>query len=185
MTKGPARRTDPNRRDRLIDVALEVIAEHGVARTTHRKVAEAGDVPLGSMTYHFRDLDELLAAAFKRFTERITRVYNEAMASAHTNEQATSVIADLLCGGQWFSAKDVVLVCELYVFAIRNPETRVMLGEWAALSMKIMEENYPPDTARQLESIIGGLILTNYFAPQPLRRDEVESLIAKIARPAS
>ncbi|GLK79060.1 TetR/AcrR family transcriptional regulator [Methylopila turkensis] len=183
--KVPARRTDPNRRDRLIDVALEVIAEHGVARTTHRRVAEAADVPLGSMTYHFRDLEELIAAAFRRFTERITRVYNEAMASAHTSEQATSVIADLLCGGQWFSPKDVVLVCELYVFAIRNPDTRVMFGEWAALSMQIMEEHYPPDIARQLESIVGGLILTNYFAPEPLAREEVAALIGKIAGSAS
>lgn len=185
MKKTTVRRTDPNRRDRLIDVALDVIAEHGVARTTHRKVAAVGNVPLGSMTYHFKDLEELFVAAFRRFTERITRVYNEAMASACTREQATGILAELLCGGSWFSRQDVVLVCELYVFAIRNVDAREMFGEWAALSMRIMEEHYPPDIARQLESIVGGLILTNYFAPQPLDRVEVESLIAKIALPAS
>jgi DNA-binding transcriptional regulator YbjK len=185
LKKKSARRTDPNRRDRLIDVALDVIAEHGTAGTTHRKVAEAGNVPLGSMTYHFKDMEELLVAAFRRFTERITRVYNEAMASARTSEQATSIIAELLCEGRWLSQQDVVVVCELYVFAIRTPEARVMFGEWAALSMQVMEEHYPPDIARQLESIVGGLILTNYFAPKPLGRDEVQSLIAKITAPAS
>ena len=48
-----ARRVDPNRRQRIIDACLDVIAERGVAGTSHRIVAEAADVPLGSMTYHF------------------------------------------------------------------------------------------------------------------------------------
>jgi len=44
------RRKDPGRRDRIIDACLEVIAEHGVAGTSHRRVAAAAGVPLGSMT---------------------------------------------------------------------------------------------------------------------------------------
>ena len=54
------RRNDPNRRDRIIDACLRVIAEVGVAGASHRKIAEAADVPLGSMTYHFTGMDELL-----------------------------------------------------------------------------------------------------------------------------
>ena len=54
------RRHDPQRRDRIIDACLEVLAEHGVAGTSHRRVAAAAGVPLGSMTYHFTGMDELL-----------------------------------------------------------------------------------------------------------------------------
>ena len=54
------RRVDPDRKDRIVDAALDVIAEHGVAGATHRTIAAAADVPLGSMTYHFENLDEVL-----------------------------------------------------------------------------------------------------------------------------
>ena len=71
MSASPAattqRRYDPGRRDRIINACLDVIAETGVAGTSHRKVAEAADVPLGSMTYHFSGMNELLHEAFSRF----------------------------------------------------------------------------------------------------------------------
>ena len=44
------RRSEPGRRDRLLQVALEVIIARGVAGATYRLIAEAADVPLGSMT---------------------------------------------------------------------------------------------------------------------------------------
>jgi TetR/AcrR family transcriptional regulator, regulator of biofilm formation and stress response len=44
------RRYDPSRRNRIIDACLDLISQNGVAGTTHRKVADAADVPLGSMT---------------------------------------------------------------------------------------------------------------------------------------
>ena len=51
-------RYDPGRRERIIDACLDVIAEHGVAGTSHRRVAAAARVPLGSMTYHFDGMDD-------------------------------------------------------------------------------------------------------------------------------
>ena len=71
----PARRHDPHRADRIVDAALDVIAEHGVPNTTHRLIAAAADVPLGSLTYHFTSLEELRARAFTRHAERMADVY--------------------------------------------------------------------------------------------------------------
>ena len=46
-----SRRNDPARRQRIIDATLAVIADHGTAATTHRRIAETAQVPLGSVTY--------------------------------------------------------------------------------------------------------------------------------------
>ncbi|MFZ2750431.1 MAG: TetR family transcriptional regulator, partial [Propioniciclava sp.] len=58
------RRSDPDRRARILTSALDVVAEVGVAGVSHRRVATAADIPLGSMTYHFTGMDALLEEAF-------------------------------------------------------------------------------------------------------------------------
>jgi DNA-binding transcriptional regulator YbjK len=55
------------RRDAILEAALRVVAEQGVAAVTHRAVAAEADVPLASTTYYFESLDELLEAALFMF----------------------------------------------------------------------------------------------------------------------
>ena len=90
------RRLDPQRRDRIIDAVLECIADDGVAGTSHRKVAARADVPLGSMTYHFDGMDDLLVAAFTRFSERIAAAFETRMAAAADAESALEALVSLV-----------------------------------------------------------------------------------------
>lgn len=64
-----ARRYDPERRQRIIDAAIRVVGEKGIGGLSHRSVAAAADVPLGSTTYHFKTLDELLVATLRQANE--------------------------------------------------------------------------------------------------------------------
>lgn len=68
-------RTDPQRRERILAATLDHIADEGVAGVSHRKIAARADVPLGSMTYHFSGIDELLREAFTRFADQIVAVF--------------------------------------------------------------------------------------------------------------
>src|SRR5687768_9857927 len=90
------RRYDPRRRDRIIDACLDVIAQNGVAGTSHRKIAEAADVPLGSMTYHFAGMNDLLHEAFARFAETASEQFEERIAAAHDADTAKQAIADAI-----------------------------------------------------------------------------------------
>lgn len=65
------RRHDPDRKERIVESALTVLARAGVAGITHRAIAEAADVPLGSITYHFATLDDIVHLAFKTHVERL------------------------------------------------------------------------------------------------------------------
>lgn len=69
-----ARRYDPERRQRIIDAALRVVGGKGLAGLSHRTVAAEADVPLGSTTYHFRTLDELMVAALGQASEGFAKV---------------------------------------------------------------------------------------------------------------
>lgn len=63
-----ARRYDPDRRQRIIDAAIRIAEHKGIAGLSHRTVAAEADVPLGSTTYHFASLDDLLVAALRQVT---------------------------------------------------------------------------------------------------------------------
>ncbi len=69
-----ARRYDPERRQRIIDAAIRVVGEKGLAGLSHRSVAAEADVPLGSTTYHFATLDELMVAALRQANEGFAKV---------------------------------------------------------------------------------------------------------------
>jgi AcrR family transcriptional regulator len=59
----PARRADDDgRRGELIAAASRVIAEHGIAAATTRRIAEEAGVPPGLVHYWFSGKDELLEA---------------------------------------------------------------------------------------------------------------------------
>lgn len=58
-------------RQRLLDAAAVLIAEVGWARVTTRAVAERAELPLGTVSYHFRGKQELLSQAALETVEGI------------------------------------------------------------------------------------------------------------------
>ncbi|WKD59465.1 TetR/AcrR family transcriptional regulator [Corynebacterium caspium] len=68
--RGNRRRFDPSRKQRIIDAAVKIIVEQGSQFVTHRAVAQVADVPLGSMTYHFQNLADLLDQAWLKIAIR-------------------------------------------------------------------------------------------------------------------
>ncbi|WP_063886360.1 TetR/AcrR family transcriptional regulator [Streptomyces sp. NRRL S-31] len=85
--------TDPRRRERILAAALELIAEEGVVGVSHRKVATRADVPLGSTTYHFTGMDDLLRQAFTRFADHIVAVFERRLGRAETPDPARQLDA--------------------------------------------------------------------------------------------
>lgn len=175
------RRVDPDRRNRLIEVTLEVIAEFGVSHTTHRRVAEAADVPLGSMTYHFKSIEELITLAFIRLSTEITEQYLLYSERANNGGELIDVITELLCDDSWFSRKRAVLMFELYAYSARSSAVKDILSDWTTKSIQLLERYFTQETAKLLDSVIGGIIFTNNTSPCPLQEEEVRSLLTKVS----
>jgi DNA-binding transcriptional regulator YbjK len=61
-------------RERIVDATLALVFEVGLSEISHRKIAERGKLPLGSTTYHFDSLSEIVAAAIvKMFVDEQAR----------------------------------------------------------------------------------------------------------------
>ncbi|UGT55957.1 TetR/AcrR family transcriptional regulator [Nocardia asteroides] len=60
----------------ILDAAVRVIAEHGVANATTRRITDAADAPLASLHYCFRDKDGLFKAVFENLAAEATKPFD-------------------------------------------------------------------------------------------------------------
>lgn len=176
-----ARRHDPGRRDRIIDVTLELIAEVGVAGLSHRRIAARADVPLGSMTYHFAGMDDLLQEAFSRFAERIAASFADHLAGAQTPDDAAVSVVHLIADLSDSAAiRDTVITYELYTLAARDPRFREITTRWMARSREELARHFDPEATRQIDALIEGLTIHRALDIAPVDLGIVESAVRRI-----
>lgn len=84
------------RRQQVLEAAGEILLSEGFRAMTHRRVADAAGVPLGTTTYYFTDRADLMHATVCLFLER-ERVRRAAVTVSGTSMRATArAIVDLL-----------------------------------------------------------------------------------------
>ncbi|QGZ48350.1 TetR family transcriptional regulator [Streptomyces sp. QHH-9511] len=163
------RRHDPERRQRIVDAALRVVGARGIAGLSHRTVAAEADVPLGSTTYHFSSLDELLVAALRQANEGFARALRESDALTGLTAPgagSTAAASDLAAAlarlmGEWIGGErtGVELEYELYLAALRRPTLRPVAAEWTDAVAKTLSRRTDPVTARALVALMDGICL--------------------------
>lgn len=176
------RRYDPERRDRIIEATLDVIAEHGVDGTTHRRVASAADVPLGSMTYHFAGMEQLLREAFTRFATGVSDQFEARMSAAADAAQAREAVVALVTEDVLGSRRDLVLTHELYTLAARDPAYRELTNAWMARSRAALERHFDPATARMVDALIEGLTIHGALDTEPQDPAIVRAAVDRITQ---
>ncbi|UQA96131.1 TetR/AcrR family transcriptional regulator [Streptomyces halobius] len=173
------RRYDPERRQRIIDAAIAVVGERGIAGLSHRSVAAAADVPLGSTTYHFASLDDLLVAAlrqvngecvadFARWVERMDPAVPLA-------DQVAALVEETLAGDR----ARMELEYELYLTALRHAAVRPIAAECLDEMVRVLGAKIGDlATARAVVAFVDGLVLQHLLTGQPFDRGAVRTAAA-------
>ncbi|MER7170521.1 TetR/AcrR family transcriptional regulator [Streptomyces mesophilus] len=154
-----ARRYDPDRRQRIIDAAIRVVGEKGIGGLSHRSVAAEADVPLGSTTYHFKTLDDLLVAALRQANEGFGKAVRERAPLLAPDADLAAELAQLT--GEWLGGDrtGVELEYELYLAALRRPALRPVAAEWCASVEEILVRRVDRVTARAVVALLDGICL--------------------------
>jgi DNA-binding transcriptional regulator YbjK len=166
-TPGPARPTDPttalptlpeppqapfaDRRLRLVEAALQVVADGGLRALTHRAVDAQAGLPEGSCSGYFRTRLALLTALTEQvgyvltvqvraLAERIQAV-ELAQAQAPDEVRRAAVIEEIVgLFEQLLAAPELVMVqAELGLEARRQPELLTVLQPWRVSLLRIVE----------------------------------------------
>ena len=177
------RRFDPDRKGRIVDAAIGVIAEHGVAGTTHRLIAAAADVPLGSLTYHFTGLHDVLAQAFRRHAEVMSVAYAAHFDGVRTRDELVDAVTDLVHGDAGAEPRDWAVAYELYLAALRDPALRDITESWMRTSRHVLERFVDPLTARGVDGAIEGLVIHKTLSTVPVSRAHTRTIVERLIPP--
>ncbi|MFG2831571.1 TetR/AcrR family transcriptional regulator [Streptomyces sp. NPDC048434] len=176
-----ARRYDPDRRQRIIDAAIAVVGERGIAGLSHRAVAAAADVPLGSTTYHFASLDELLIAALRQVNgvclAEFAHWADGIDPAVPLAEEVARLIEDTLAGDR----SRMELEYELYLAALRHEAVRPIAAECLEEMVRLLGRRIgDARTARAVVAFTDGLVLQHLLTGQPFDPTTVRAGLAGV-----
>lgn len=176
-----ARRYDPERRQRIIDAAIRTVELKGIVGLSHRAVAAEADVPLGSTTYHFASLDDLLVAALEQVNcEPQTAIESwdgELSGGDSLPDALTRVLEEYASGGRG----RIRLEYELYLAALRRPLLQPVAAAWLDEMVAVLGRHTADlATARTLVALIDGLLLQFLLTDRPFDRTEVRAALARV-----
>jgi DNA-binding transcriptional regulator YbjK len=176
--RGP---TDPTRRDRIADAALAIVLEEGVGAVSHRAVAERSGVPLGSTTYHYRSLDDLLITAIRRATaqyaEELAR-WSAAIPPGHA--ALVEAICDYVEAALGPERQRTKAAYDLYFAALHRPALMRPAREWAALSSGVLARHTSGAAARALTVVLDGVLIQALLEDAPMPREELAGIVRAV-----
>ncbi|RCW39558.1 TetR family transcriptional regulator [Halopolyspora algeriensis] len=170
---------DPQRRERIARAAITVVAERGVDKVTHRAVAAAAGVPLGSTTYHFATLDDLLAVALEQAAQDNVAQLREWAKALPAGQDLAAALSDLVLHFLGPERKRTVVEHELYVAALHRPALQQASTEWDAALRDLFTSYTDPVTGRMLSAVFCGLLLQGVVRDPMPERDEIEMIFRR------
>jgi DNA-binding transcriptional regulator YbjK len=167
--RGAARRTE------IIDAAIEVMAQVGLAGLSMRLVAHQAQIPLGAVSYYFDDKSDLIAQAFSQLSDReIDRVVRtaERLEPSMSPEKLADLVADMIIDGFSTPPGAIVTRYELVTEASRDERLRPMFEAWYAAMVPALSRLFrdlgshqPELDARTVMAVMAGLEIDNLYRP--------------------
>jgi len=181
-TQGHARRL------LLLQTTLRLIADEGIDAVSHRSVAEAAGVPLGSTTYWFASRQDMLRQALEHFARleieslrrRLAGVLGKRLSRNRLVDEFTELLLPQLGSQRWRTVAQYTLLQE----AARQPALRPVCREWTEAWEEALSEMFtslgaptPKLEARMFLAMLDGLLLGQLTTPD----EDVEN---SVLRPA-
>lgn len=170
---GPRPRTEVPRRERIARAAISVVAERGVDGLTHRAVAAVAGVPLGSTTYHFQTLDDLLEEALRRAAEDNIGAIRAWESRLAADVDFAEAMTDLVMGYVGEGRPHTVVEYDLYVAALHRPALRPVSAAWDNALVEVFGGRTDPVTGRMLAGLFCGLLMQSAIADPPPSATEI------------
>lgn len=174
--RGP---NDPDRRNRIARAAIAVIAEQGIDALTHRAVATAAGVPLGSTTYHFTTLEDLVAVALDEAAARSVAQLRTWEHNLDPGVDLAAALADFVLGSLTEQREHTIAEYNLYALALQRPRLRKAAAAWDNALAEVFVSRTDPLTGRMVATLTCGLLMQAVLSDDMSSRVEIEALFQR------
>lgn len=177
------------RRQRIVDATIAVIAEHGIGRITHRLVAARADLSLAATTYYYETKADIVADASAQLLER----YIEGFRSFASRSEGRTIsfhqfVARVVTNSVGKDRVGTLAWCEIIIDAARHPEMRAIARTWFSNLSEIWLEiagalnvEDPEEMVQSAIDLVIGLLLV--VIPLGLDQAQVERVLLGDAAP--
>ncbi len=174
---GPTRRLPTEvRRRMLLDAARSVIATRGLHATTVRDVAAAGNVAVGTVTYHFSGMAEVLAGVLETEMEAYSDPLMAAAVRAGTGYEGLLLLLDGLLADGDRAVEHWKLWLDFWALAAHYPhysawQSRVYV-DLHGLTARLLDRGVadgslrvddPAGAAVEVIALLDGLVVQSYL----------------------
>jgi DNA-binding transcriptional regulator YbjK len=143
----PKTSSGERKREQILDASVRVFGTGGATAVTHRAVAEAAGVALGSTTYYFTDRDDLLLqtmaharlAEAVRLADAVDRVDGPLSV-----EQAVDVLTAMFFDKTVADPLYDLALFEMFMEATRNVVVREESRQWSRMIGELVDRVLPP-----------------------------------------
>ncbi len=161
---------------------MRAIAEVGAGNVTHRRIATLAGVPLGSTTYYFPTLDDLVAAALREAVE-YSRAGLEVWAEELTVSRDLPATFVDLASRYLVDRGQALLEYEVCLAAARTPELRPAAQLWIDGLRGICARFAGPERGFALAALLDGYLLQALVTDGPLDAEGLRAGVEALVSP--
>lgn len=178
----------PQRREHLIDTAIELFAEHGYHATGIDTILAQSGVSKKTLYRHFRSKDELILAALKKYDGLFRNGFMRQV-EAQAEDPYGRLLAVYDVAAQWFEQNNFygcMYINAVGEFSESDTPIRQACREFKSLMRRYVEDlcraagaAEPVELAEELSLLLEGAIVTAQVSEQRSRAAKVAQTAAK------
>ncbi len=156
-----------------------MIARQGLGGLSHRRVAAEANVPVGSTTYYFNDLDALREAALAHAATASADLLAQWRRDLDKDRDLAATLARLTTA--YLADQDRYRTLnELYMAAAHRPELQRLARLWPDGLLALLEPRIGRRAANAVTVFFDGATLHALITGTPLSTDELTDAIARL-----
>ena len=168
---------NPERRNAILDAAIDIIVDVGIGGLTHRQVDDRAALPAGTTSNYFRTRLALLEATAGHVVDlhwRRVEMLKSALPSPMNRAGVAALLTRMVADPDDAARRQTLARFELFIEAIRRPELRPFIYELQHAAMKtagLILDSADIDASAaqvdQLTRLLNGLAFSNLTIDQP------------------
>lgn len=163
---------DKDRRKRILDAAYQILLEDGLSAITARSIARRAEVQVGSVSYYFASMKDLLLMISERLTKDGLEILKQWAATCSTktiiNDVAHLIFQQTTTNRNWAMSS-----FELYVKGLRDNDFQNISSKNLAALRDVLARFVPYEEAWVLGALADGLILSSLMDREELSVEEI------------